>query len=119
MQFRIIWNFGPKLVTQPNSETGLTAYIMIALDFLYHNLRILPNVIPFKYRKKEKVNFLIPNFLRTDGHVRSYDGDSDSPWRVAIHKFFLLGLPWLKYLFGAKKKNTIFDPIKWHFFPGS
>jgi hypothetical protein len=36
-------------------------------------------VIPLKYRKNEKVNFLAPHFLRTDGHLRSYDGDSDSP----------------------------------------
>jgi hypothetical protein len=48
--------------------------------------------------------FETPFFLRTDSHVRSYDGDSGSPWRVLLHKFFLLGLPWLEYLFGAKKK---------------
>ena len=42
-------------------------------------------VIPLKYPKSEKMNFLTPPiFLRTEGHVRSYDGDSDSPWRVVF-----------------------------------
>jgi hypothetical protein len=36
-------------------------------------------VIPLKYRKHEKVNFLTPIFLRTDAYVWSYEGDSDSP----------------------------------------
>jgi hypothetical protein len=60
----------------------------------------------------KKMNFLTPSiFLRTEGHVRSYEGDSDSSCRVVVHMFFLLGLPWLKYLFD-EKKNTIFDPVK-------
>jgi hypothetical protein len=31
MQFRIILNFGPKLLTQPNSETGLIGHMMVIL----------------------------------------------------------------------------------------
>jgi hypothetical protein len=43
MRNETIWNylnFGSKLLTQLNSETGLFAYIMIALDFLYHNIHM-------------------------------------------------------------------------------
>jgi hypothetical protein len=64
---------------------------MIAIDFLYHNMYASPldsitydmtPVIPLKYPKSEKMNFLTPHFLRTEGHIRSYDSDSDSPSRV-------------------------------------
>ncbi len=43
-------------------------------------------VIPLKYPKSEKNEFFDPPpiFLRTEGHVRSYDGDSDSPWQVVF-----------------------------------
>jgi hypothetical protein len=43
MRNETIWNylnFGSKFLTHPNSETGFIAYIMISLDFLYHNIRI-------------------------------------------------------------------------------
>jgi hypothetical protein len=33
---------------------------------------------------------LTPHFLRKEGHVRSYDGDSDSLWRVVLHTLVLL-----------------------------
>ncbi len=39
----------------------------------------MASVIPLKYPKSEKMNFLIPIFLRTEDHLRSYDSDSDSP----------------------------------------
>ncbi len=57
-----------------------------------HHLLIplhMTSFIPLNYRKHEKVNILTPHFLRTDGHVRSYDGDYGSPWRVVL----LLGFP--------------------------
>ncbi len=117
MQFRIILNFGPNYLHNQLVKPDLLhiLWLLLTSSIIIHaspldSITYDPGYT-LKISKTWKSEFLTPHFLRTEDHVRSYYVDSDSPWRVVLHKFFLLGLPWLEYLFGAKNKNTIFDPI--------
>ncbi len=79
-----------------------------------HHLLILLHMAPVIPLK-----FFDPPFFFTHGKsslYMSYEGDSDSLWRVVLHKFFLLGLPWLKYLFGAKEKHDFWPHKSGTFF---
>jgi hypothetical protein len=100
-----------------NSETGFIAYIMIAIDFFYHNIRITSwfhYIWPrLKYRKNEKVNFLTPHFLRTEDHLRSYM----RVILIALDELYYTSFSYsvclhLSTFLVQKKKNTIFDPKK-------